>query len=99
MGSKAPQPPPSQPEKYGTRGESFKPTGVTKPTPSPPPPPPPKKPSWYRSSKSNADQQAENERLKDLLREAVECMDDTPDGWAEDWVKRAAQAAGGNDGP
>jgi len=45
-----------------------------------------------------ADQQAEIERLKDLLREAVECMDDTPDGWAEDWVKRAAQAAGWDDG-
>lgn len=45
MGSKVPQPPPSRPEKYGRRGESYKPAAGPKPKPSPPPPPAPKKPS------------------------------------------------------
>jgi hypothetical protein len=31
-----------------------------------------------------------------LLQEACDHMDDTDDGWAEDWIKRAARAAGGD---
>ena len=34
-------------------------------------------------------------QMRDLLREAIDHMDDTSDGWSEDWCLRAAEAAGG----
>ena len=36
----------------------------------------------------------ERDECRKLLREACDHMDDTPDGWAEDWIKRATKAVG-----